>query len=283
MANQDNQKPTGKKSKFFRVATEGDTTDGREISRQDIEQMARNYNPERYGARVNIEHVRGILPGGPFGMYGDVLALKTQENAERKLQLLAQIDPTPGLVELVNVQRQKVYSSIEIKPNFANSGEAYLVGLAVTDSPASLGTEMLRFCAGAEVNPLAHRKQDPSNLFTAATECHLEFEDAETAGSLAGFAAKIKDVLATFSLRQATQAADTTELSAAVKTIAESQAEVLQKVEGVPTASEFKALGEQVAAGKAAHDALVAKLSNQPSTPGRTAATGQGERIPADF
>jgi hypothetical protein len=44
---------------------------------------------------------------------------------------------------------QKVYTSMEIRPNFANSGKCYLVGLAVTDDPASLGTEYLEFCSRA--------------------------------------------------------------------------------------------------------------------------------------
>ena len=34
-------------SKFFRVATEGATTDGREIQRSWIEQMAKNFNREK--------------------------------------------------------------------------------------------------------------------------------------------------------------------------------------------------------------------------------------------
>ena len=54
------------KSKFFRVATEGATTDGRKIERKWIEQMAKNFNREKYGARVWLEHYRGTVPGGPF-------------------------------------------------------------------------------------------------------------------------------------------------------------------------------------------------------------------------
>ena len=135
------------KSKFFRVAVEGATTDGREISRQDIEQIAKSYNPSTYGARVWIEHIRGIGPDSIFKAFGDVVAVKTEEvdiNGEMKLALFAQLDPTQDLVALVNKARQKIYTSIEIHPNFAKTGEAYLVGLAVTDSPASLGTEIDR-------------------------------------------------------------------------------------------------------------------------------------------
>ena len=52
------------KSKFFRVATEGATTDGRKIERKWIEQMAKNFNRATYAARVWLEHYRGTVPGG---------------------------------------------------------------------------------------------------------------------------------------------------------------------------------------------------------------------------
>ena len=54
MADKTATKPSEKplKSKFFRVATEGATTDGRAITREQIEQMAKNFDPAKYGARV---------------------------------------------------------------------------------------------------------------------------------------------------------------------------------------------------------------------------------------
>ena len=167
-----------KTSKWFVVATEGATTDGRTINRTWIEQMAANYDPKKYGARVNLEHIkwRYMWNDDPHSKcYGDVVGLKTEENAEGKLQLLAQIDPTDDLIKL-NKDRQKIYTSIECDPNFADTGEAYLVGLAVTDNPASLGTEMLVFSAGASANPLNNRKEKAENLFTAAIETKLDFE-----------------------------------------------------------------------------------------------------------
>lgn len=54
-----------------------------------------------------------------------------------------------------------------------------MVGLAVTDSPASLGTDMLQFAAKAEKNPFESKKQHKDNLFTAAAEAELEFEEVE--------------------------------------------------------------------------------------------------------
>ena len=139
--------PDNKKKYWFIVAQEGRTVDGRVIKGEWLEQMAKNYDTKVYGARINVEHLK-------FRIFwkdelhskslGDVLALKTKKNKDGKIQLLAQIDPTQDLIDL-NKDRQKIYTSVEINTNFAESGEAYLVGLAVTDSPASLGTEMLKF------------------------------------------------------------------------------------------------------------------------------------------
>ena len=170
------------KSKWFRIAVAGDTTDGREIQSEWIKQMAENYDPNVYGARINVEHIRGVLPDSVFGAYGDVIALKTEKvtiNGEEKDALFAQIEPTESLIA-INKKKQKVYTSMEVDENFAKTGSAYLIGLAVTDSPASLGTEMLQFAAGAQVNPLNDRKQRPENLFSAATEVSIEFEEVKT-------------------------------------------------------------------------------------------------------
>ncbi|MEN3968634.1 GPO family capsid scaffolding protein [Acinetobacter sp. BWR-L5] len=183
------------KSKWFRIAVAGDTTDGREIQADWIIQMADNYDPNTYGARINMEHFRSVFPDGVFGAYGDVLALKTEKiiiDGEEKDALFAQIEPTQSLIEL-NKKKQKVYTSIEVDDNFANKGSAYLVGLAVTDSPASLGTEMLQFAAGAKVNPFSDKKQKPENLFTAAQEVSFEFEEVKEQQSYsAGLLDKVK-------------------------------------------------------------------------------------------
>ncbi len=67
------------KSKFFRVAMEGDTTDGRLMQRDWLVQAAASYNQALYGARIWCEHLRSWMPEGPFGAYGDVTALKAEE------------------------------------------------------------------------------------------------------------------------------------------------------------------------------------------------------------
>ena len=165
------------RSKWFRVAVEGATTDGRNIERAWIEQMAAQYSRNTYGARINCEHIKWAWPGGEFGAYGDVLACKAEEvelNGDKKLALFAQLEPNEALLAL-NKAGQKVYTSIEVNPSFADTGKAYLVGLAITDTPASLGTEALQF--SAKNGTLANRKQDKDNLFTAAEEAVIEFEE----------------------------------------------------------------------------------------------------------
>jgi len=132
---------------FVRIAVEGPSIDGRHIQRVHLEQAAASYDPNVYGARIWMEHIRGIYPDGMFQAYGDVLALKTRQitlAGQKRLALYAQLAPTQALREL-NARQQKCYSSIELLPNFAGTGRAYLIGLAITDTPASIGTEKLAF------------------------------------------------------------------------------------------------------------------------------------------
>lgn len=170
-----------KVSKFFRIGVEGDTCDGRVISATDIQEMADTFDPRVYGCRINLEHLKGMLPDSPFKRYGDVVELKAEKIDDDsalngKLALFAKISPSDDLVAM-NKALQKVYTSMEIQPNFANTGKCYLVGLAVTDDPASLGTEYLEFCRTAKTNPLNRFKASPENLISAATLAELEFED----------------------------------------------------------------------------------------------------------
>lgn len=159
-----------KKTKFFRVAVSGKTVDGREITADQIDQMASTYNPETYGARVNIEHIRGYMVDSEFKMYGDVIALRAEDvtiNGEKRRGLYAQFAVSENLIE-INQKSQKIYSSIEMIPNFAGTEKAYCIGLAVTDSPASLGTEALQFSKHFNV----------STFTTDALESELAFESA---------------------------------------------------------------------------------------------------------
>jgi hypothetical protein len=207
------------KAKRFRIAVQGATTDGREISRDWISQMAKNYDPTVYGARVNMEHIKGYAADSTFRRFGDVTKVEAEEITEGplagKLALFGFIDPTPELVELTKA-RQKVYTSIEVNPKFSDTGEAYLIGLAVTDDPASLGTEYLSFSATAKASPLASRKQDKENLFTAAEETLIEFYDEADAGP--SLLSRVKEL---FTRKEKTDDERFNDVSAAVTAVAE--------------------------------------------------------------
>lgn len=209
------------RSKWTRVAVEGATTDGRKIERSWIEEMAAQYSLDTYGARLNCEHYRSMWPGGEFGAYGDVLALKAEEveiGGEKKLALFAQIEPTESLLAL-NKQGQKIYTSIEVQPKFADTGKAYLVGLAITDSPASLGTEALSF--SAQHGTLANRKQDKDNLFTAAEETSLEFDEvADSESKVIGLFKRVSDLLGMSKDKAVKDDAQFSELTEAVEALA---------------------------------------------------------------
>ena len=132
--------------KRYRVATSGPTIDGREIKPEWLKQAAANYDTNIYAARINVEHLRSLSPNGEFGAFGDVTGLEAETGKDGKVALYAEIEPNEKAIA-ANKAGQKVYTSIEIVENFAGTGEAYLVGLALTDSPASLGTERLNFTA----------------------------------------------------------------------------------------------------------------------------------------
>jgi hypothetical protein len=133
-------------------------------------------------ALINLEHIKSYSPDSAFNRYGKVTALVAEEIQDGplagKMALYADVEPTDSLVSLVK-KGQKLFTSMEVSPKFADTGKAYLVGLAATDDPASLGTEMLAFSASAVHNPLANRKQNPENLFTAAEETQIELEEAQ--------------------------------------------------------------------------------------------------------
>ena len=278
------------KSKVFRVAVEGDTTDGRQIQRSDIEQMAASFNPSVYGARVWLEHMRGFYPDSTFRAYGDVTSVSAEEitdgELKGKLALYAEIDPTDDLVAMVKA-RQKIYTSIEIQPNFAKTGGSYLVGLAVTDSPASLGTEMLAFSANAQVNPLAARKQSPENMFTAAAETVIEFEEQEEKTSL------FSKVFGLLQKSKEKNSADFSDVHKAVETVAKAvvDAEKDREKDKSEFSNQLAELSEKLEAKAQAFDELAqefsqlkVKLSEEPESQfrQRTPATGGDNTIKTD-
>ncbi|CNJ31590.1 GPO family capsid scaffolding protein [Yersinia mollaretii] len=255
-----------KVSKYFRIGVEGDTCDGRVIDANDINQMADSFDPRVYGCRINLEHLKSYSPDSTFRRYGDVIGLKAEtidddSALNGKRALFAQISPTDELV-LMNKDRQKIYTSMEIRPNFANTGKAYLVGLAVTDDPASLGTEMLEFSAKAKHNPLAARKSHPDNFFSAAVEVQLEFEDVAEPG-----VTLLSMVKSVFSRKQATDDARFNDVHEAVNAVAVHVQEQGETIEARFTsiekqfADQVVELKQSIEKGKQGVTSLETKLS----------------------
>lgn len=153
----------GRVEKRFRVAREGQTVDGRELTRQEIQDMADTYNPEHYAGRINIEHFSGWSPEPPFNAYGDIIKVEAVEEGG-KLCLYNTISALPNFVAM-NKNGQKIYPSIEFYRNFAGTNKAYQVGLGMTDTPASLGTQAVKFSS----TQFSLRTQPNAEIFMSLT------------------------------------------------------------------------------------------------------------------
>ncbi|HBC0525088.1 TPA: GPO family capsid scaffolding protein [Citrobacter freundii] len=258
-------------SKWFRIGVEGDTCDGRVISATDIQEMADGFDPRVYGCRINLEHIRSVIPDSPFCRYGDVTEVKAEvidddSALNGKLALFGKIAPLDNLLAML-AKGQKVYTSMEIRPNFANTGKCHLIGLAVTDDPASLGTEYLQFCSRAQQNPLAGKKDQPGDLFSVATLAELEFEDLPDT-----LLTKISDtVKGIFSRKQTDDDARFGDVHEAVTAIAErvqacgESAEVRFSAIETELADVKKALAEQADATSQQFSTLTTTLENTES------------------
>ncbi|HBL7013920.1 TPA: GPO family capsid scaffolding protein [Serratia marcescens] len=122
------------------VCAEGDTVDGRDIKRQWIMDAAELYDPNLYTALLWPEHSRN------YGNRGRVLAAMCQEGDDGIMRLYVQLCPNISLMQ-ANAEGQLLFCSAEFTPdgNFRGTGKSYLEGLGVTDSPASVYTERMRF------------------------------------------------------------------------------------------------------------------------------------------
>ncbi len=118
------------------IGRSGSTADGREIKGSDLVAMAANYDVETYTAVVNFEHLYGNL--------GSVRELKTVTRDDKKVELHARLRVNKYYLQ-ANAEERGIFFSMEIKQNFADTRKPYLVGLAATDSPASLGTTEVHF------------------------------------------------------------------------------------------------------------------------------------------
>ncbi|WP_460198307.1 GPO family capsid scaffolding protein [Klebsiella variicola] len=221
---------TTKPRKKFRVAVSGNTVDGREIQPQHLRDAAANYNLSVYAARVNIEHFLSPYPGSDFGAMGDVTALSTEDITEGPLAgrtaLYAEIDPSDRMVQMTD-KGQKVYSSIELAPQFALNGKAYVVGLAMTDTPASLGTDRLKFAAQQRASVMAfNNQQGEPPMFTEAIEAEVIELAAQRSDEGVKWFSRVMSILGK---GQETDDQRFSQVHQAVEAVAQSQSEQLDR------------------------------------------------------
>lgn len=129
-------------SDWLCIAQEGKTIDGREVKRDWLTSIAENYSPDLYQAMIWCEHEDPVWRQFSANL-GTVEELKLEEK-DGKLRLMARLRANT-ILQSMNEQEQKIYSSVEILPDFPDEGSYYLVGLAATDQPASTGLSRLAF------------------------------------------------------------------------------------------------------------------------------------------
>lgn len=221
---------TTKPRKKFRVAVSGNTVDGREIQPQHLRDAAANYNLEVYAARVNIEHFLSPYPGSDFGAMGDVVALSAEDITEGPLAgrtaLYAEIEPSERMKQMTD-KGQKVYSSIELHPQFALNGKAYMMGLAMTDTPASLGTERLKFAAQQRASVMAfNNQQAEAPMITEAIEAEVIELAAQRSDDGVKWFSRVMSILGK---GQETDDRRFSQVHQAVEAVAQSQSEHLDR------------------------------------------------------
>lgn len=154
-------------SDWLCIAQEGKTIDGREIKREWIESVAQNYSIELYQALIWCEHEDPFWRQWSANL-GTVEELKTEE-AGGKLRLMARLRAN-SILQSMNEQEQKIYSSVEILPDFPDEGSYYLVGLAATDQPASTGLSRLAFSKNDQATAKGFRAAPVLFLGSGKTE-----------------------------------------------------------------------------------------------------------------
>ena len=238
----------GTKSQLFRVFVEGETiSDGRKITADMIDECVATFDLKTYTPRINIEHITGYSPEPPFNGYGDVIALEARDDeftiagtAEKRRALYAQVDANDQLVKLGKAD-QKPFPSVELTPSYAGTGKVGLVGLAFTDTPASIGTERLKFSSRAPGTVFAHGAEAVTIPFEAAP--------TDPAGLADAFAAGIAKVVSMFKPQAPEQQP---EPKAELKTPANDNAQIATAIEALGTT--FAAAIQPIANAQAASD-----------------------------
>lgn len=153
------------RTEWLCIATSGKAVDGRVIEAQWLNDAAETYTRNTYTAMIWPHHPQYDLGEREFTCnLGEVDALKVETEGD-VTKLYAQLIPNQFLID-ANRMGQKLFTSAEFISDFAGSGKEYLFGLAVTDIPASLGTEKLKFILAGEEKDAARGSLETFSLGT---------------------------------------------------------------------------------------------------------------------
>jgi hypothetical protein len=151
------------RTEWICISTSGQAVDGRIIDPQWLIDAAETYSRNTYTAMIWPHHPQFDLGERAFTCnLGEVEALKTETQGD-VVKLYAQLIPNQFLID-ANSMGQKLFTSAEFVPDFAGSGKEYLFGLAVTDIPASLGTEKIKFVLAGEEKDAAQGNLETFSL-----------------------------------------------------------------------------------------------------------------------
>lgn len=240
------------------ILTAGPTIDGRFIEQQVIDDMAETYDPKIYNARINEDH----WSWGP--KYGSVLSVEKRDNT-----LWAILKPNSALLASIE-KGQLLHSSVEITPNFADTGKSYLSGLALTDEPASLGTTKIHLSADAQQKGIAFF----SSGGTVGKEL-IEHQASDKSDDI-GLLKKIKQLLSTNTEATSfSKSKESTQMDKEIKALLMAQATQITAL-----SSGLTALTSAVEALNATNEALDVE---EPSTEDNTALTEKVDELSTKF
>lgn len=192
------------------AATEGATVDGRNISKAWLEDIAELYSTDVFTALIWPEHSRsswGRFNGKNWGTVDEVKVAKKGG----KLRLFVKLTANSYLLE-ANKDGQQLFMSIEPEEDFQKTGKCYLLGLAVTDNPASIGTTRLKFSMGdnevqhdySQLEALQH-----SDFIFTHCETNSQDNPSENQSKEAEAKSLLTKLVNLFSINPTTQAAET--------------------------------------------------------------------------
>jgi hypothetical protein len=140
-------------TEYLTLATAGATIDGRTIEESWLVEAAESYDTDVYTAMIDADHEMEW-----YGCYGHVNDVRLGKNKNGATTLEGRICPNIRLIEM-NQRGQRTFFSISLEEDFQGQGQHYLFRLALTDSPASVGTSQLKMFSakgktGIHTNPL---------------------------------------------------------------------------------------------------------------------------------